>query len=159
MTKRYRLPRGRTVAEVDLLVPFHDVDALGVVWHGNYLRYFEVARTALERRLGVDLTVLRGQGVVCPVVESHCRHLAPLRFGDRACCQAWVAGLDRRLTIAYLLLNRTTKRLSAEGWTVQVAVDAASHLLLPELPDEITDRVRGAAGLDPRTAAGGGAWG
>ena len=155
MSKRYRPPPGRTVEAVDLLVPFHDVDALGVVWHGNYLRYFEVARTALERRLGVDLVDLRDQGVVCPVAESHCRHVAPLRFGDRVRCQAWVAGLDRRLTIAYLLHNRTTKRLSAEGWTVQVAVATDRHKLLPELPHEITDRLRAAAGLGSGTAPGG----
>lgn len=37
----------RFTAEVELTVPFHDVDMMGVVWHGNYFRYFEIAREAL----------------------------------------------------------------------------------------------------------------
>ena len=34
----------RFTAEVELTIPFHDVDMMGVAWHGNYFRYFEVAR-------------------------------------------------------------------------------------------------------------------
>ncbi|KHI23155.1 4-hydroxybenzoyl-CoA thioesterase, partial [Escherichia coli] len=37
----------RFTAEVELTIPFHDVDMMGVAWHGNYFRYFEVAREAL----------------------------------------------------------------------------------------------------------------
>ena len=49
-------PPGARVAEVSFQVPFHDVDAMQVVWHGNYLKYFELARTEMERSmdLGFD---------------------------------------------------------------------------------------------------------
>jgi acyl-CoA thioester hydrolase len=37
----------RFTTEVEITIPFHDVDMMGVVWHGNYFRYFEIAREAL----------------------------------------------------------------------------------------------------------------
>ncbi len=37
----------RFTVDVELTIPFHDVDAMGVVWHGNYFRYFEIAREKL----------------------------------------------------------------------------------------------------------------
>jgi acyl-CoA thioester hydrolase len=39
-------------AEVEMLVPFFDVDSMDVVWHGHYVKYFEVARCALLERIG-----------------------------------------------------------------------------------------------------------
>ena len=42
----------RFTAEVELTIPFHDVDMMGVAWHGNYFRYFEVAREALLNQIG-----------------------------------------------------------------------------------------------------------
>ena len=41
--------------EVKLTVPFHDLDPMQMVWHGNYLKYFDIARSALFDNLGVDL--------------------------------------------------------------------------------------------------------
>lgn len=38
----------RFTVDVDLTIPFHDVDVMGVVWHGNYFRYFEIARGVTE---------------------------------------------------------------------------------------------------------------
>ena len=53
-------PPGRPRAEVELEVPFHDIDAMQIVWHGRYVKYLEQARTALMRGLGFDdLAVLR----------------------------------------------------------------------------------------------------
>ena len=47
--------RGAIAAEIEFDVAFHDVDMVGVVWHGHYLRYFENARWALMDRLGYGL--------------------------------------------------------------------------------------------------------
>jgi len=41
--------------QVKLTVPFHDLDPLHVVWHGNYLKYFDIARFGLFKDAGIDL--------------------------------------------------------------------------------------------------------
>src|SRR5690606_75173 len=83
--RRSRAVKDRRLHEtsVELEVPFHDVDALRIVWHGHYLKYFEIARTALLRARGLDAGDLVGARYQLVVVESHCRHGAPLRYGDR----------------------------------------------------------------------------
>ena len=39
-------PRLRETS-VELEVPFHDIDGMGIVWHGHYFKYLEIARTKL----------------------------------------------------------------------------------------------------------------
>jgi len=70
-------------AEILLEVPFHDVDMMGVVWHGHYYKYFELARTALFRKFQCDTNDLLVLGMVLPVIESRCRYLSPLTYGMR----------------------------------------------------------------------------
>lgn len=139
-------PANAHVAEVTFLVPFHDIDAMQVVWHGNYLKYFELARTELERSMDLGFERVASLGFVCPIVETHARHLSPLRYGDRARCRAWIAGWDRKLTLAYDVFNETTRRKSAEGMTVQVALNRETMELVLELPDVLVAPVRAAAG-------------
>ncbi|WP_368860434.1 acyl-CoA thioesterase, partial [Klebsiella pneumoniae] len=48
--------------EVSITVPFHDVDAMEVVWHGNYFRYFEIAREALLDQFDYGYRAMRDSG-------------------------------------------------------------------------------------------------
>lgn len=139
-------PANARVGEVSFQVPFHDVDSMQVAWHGNYLKYFELARTELERAMDLDFERVANLGFVCPIIETHTRHLSPLRFGDRARCRAWIVGWDRKLTLAYEIFNETTRRKSAEGMTVQVALNRETMELVLELPDALVAPVRAAAG-------------
>lgn len=63
-------------------VAFRDCDPMGVLWHGNYLAYVEVARNALGERLGCGVSHLRALGLFAPVVRSQVVHRAPARPGD-----------------------------------------------------------------------------
>lgn len=145
--RRFRPRPDAVVAEVEILIPFHDVDPMNVVWHGHYFKYFELARTELETRLGLTFSVMNEMGFICPVIESHCRHVSAMRYGDRGRCRSWIAQVDRRVTVAYELWNRTTDRRSAEGHTVQAALDRDTGQMLLEVPAAILPRVREAAGM------------
>ncbi len=146
---------GALIADVPFRVPFHDVDAMQVVWHGHYIKYFEIARTELERLMGLTHEAVLRHGLVCPVVDAHCRYLSPLRNGDEGRARAFIVDADRSLLIAYEIFNDTSRRKAAEGYTMQVALSADTFELVLELPDEILDCARDAAGL-PRLPRGGG---
>ncbi len=155
-----RMPRmrpapGALIADVPFRVPFHDVDAMQVVWHGHYIKYFEIARTELERRMGLTHEAVSRHGLVCPVVDAHCRYLSPLRNGDEGRARAFIVDADRSLLIAYEIFNDTSRRKAAEGYTMQVALAADTFELVLELPHEILDCARDAAGL-PRLPRDGG---
>jgi acyl-CoA thioester hydrolase len=65
-----------------LRVRYAETDAAGVVYHGNYLTYFEVVRVELLRALGHPITSLEAQGVLLPVVEARLKYLRPARLDD-----------------------------------------------------------------------------
>ena len=60
---------GPVTAEIHFDVSFHDVDMVGVVWHGHYLRYLEDARWALMRELDFGLEKMVASGFAWPIVE------------------------------------------------------------------------------------------
>jgi len=125
---------------VELEVPFHDVDAMRVVWHGHYFKYFELARTALLRARGLDAGDLVGERYQLVVIESHCRHSSALRYGDRVRASAWFREHARRLLIAYELTNLASGRRAARGHTALATLNLAGELLL-ETPPEIVRRI------------------
>ena len=58
----------KLTASVDVEVPFHDVDAMQVAWHGHYVKYFELARCALLRRFDYDCPQMQTSGYLWPIV-------------------------------------------------------------------------------------------
>lgn len=127
---------------VELEVPFHDVDALRIVWHGHYFKYFELARTALLRSRNLDAGDLIGRRYQLLVIESRCRHAYPLRYGDRFRVCAWFRDVSHRLNIGYEITNLTQSRRTARGSTSLATLDADGRLLL-ETPETILERIRG----------------
>ncbi|HYB99551.1 MAG TPA: thioesterase family protein [Candidatus Limnocylindrales bacterium] len=129
---------------VELEVPFHDVDPLGIVWHGHYYKYLEIARTRLLRSRGLDAGDVIGPRFRFLVVETRCRYAWPLRYGDQLRVSAWFGDLRHRIRIAYEVTNLTASRRSARAHTILATTDLEGRLLL-ETPDRIVRRIHGQA--------------
>lgn len=127
---------------VELQVPFHDVDPLHVVWHGHYYKYLEVARTELMRAHQLDVADMIALGHRFYVIETHCRYVSPLRYGDRFVVEAWYGDVNNRVLVSYEITNLTLRRRAARARTVLVTTDADGRLLL-ETPDAIRRRLPG----------------
>jgi acyl-CoA thioester hydrolase len=117
-------------ASIEFEVPFHDVDALGVVWHGHYFKYLELARTRLLRSRGLDAGDLVGPRYRFLVIESACRHTAPLRYGDRVRVTAWLRDVEHRIFVAYEATNLTAGRRAARAHTILATTDRNGRMLL-----------------------------
>ena len=63
-------------------VRYAETDQMGFAWHGNYLAWFEVARTDLLREFGMTYRELEERDLCLPVIESGVRHLRPARYDD-----------------------------------------------------------------------------
>ncbi len=126
---------------VRLVVPFHDCDPMGIVWHGHYLKYFEHARTALFRRCGLDVPEVRDLGLRIYVADARLRFTHPLGYGDEIEVSAKTTATAPLLRIVYSVRNLTRQRRSARGNTV-LAITDANGGLLQETPPEIAKRLR-----------------
>ena len=65
--------------EIDVEVPFYDVDAMGVAWHGHYIKYFERARCRLLQTFDYDYPRMQESGYLWPVVELRVKYVRPAR--------------------------------------------------------------------------------
>ena len=128
-------------AEVDIEVPFYDVDPMLVVWHGHYVKYCEQARCALLRRIDYDYPAMQASGYLWPVVELHLRYVHSARYGQRLRARATLLEYENRLKIAYLITDRDSGERLTKGHSVQVAVNAATRELQFVSPKVLLDKL------------------
>lgn len=66
----------------EIRIRFNETDPLGIVWHGNYITYFEDGREAFGRQHGLTYLDIAATGYTTPIVKSKCEHKLSLRYGD-----------------------------------------------------------------------------
>ncbi|MGO4155714.1 acyl-CoA thioesterase [Cupriavidus sp. YAF13] len=112
--------------EITLSAAFHDLDPMNVVWHGNYVRYFEQARCALLARYHYDYPAMRDSGYAWPVVDMRVKYVGPLTYGQSFIVRATIVEWENRLKIEYVVRDAASGRRLTKGYTIQVAVDLAN---------------------------------
>lgn len=144
--------RGRRLHEVsvELDVPFHDIDMVRVVWHGHYYKYMELARSGFMRARKLDIPDLIALGFGLLIIESGCRYVSPLRYGDRLRVSAWLKDFSHRIHLGYEIVNLTSGRRAARGHTKLVTTTPEGEMLY-QTPQPILERLLG----DPEAARGG----
>ncbi len=124
--------------EIKLKVPFHDLDPLQVVWHGNYLKYFDIARFGLFENAGIDLHRYQVEKqFLFPITKTSVKHIAPLEFNDEFICKAAVIEARYKITMAFEIRLATGGKLYARCTSEQVAVKTPSMELEFEIPADI----------------------
>ena len=133
---------GAISASIDVTVAFHDIDIIGVMWHGHYLKYLESARWALMDDLDFGYDVMAASGYAWPIVEMHVKYLHAARMGDRLRVRASLVEWQNRLVMNYLITRVTDKERLARAQSVQAAVDAKTHALQFVTPQPLLERVQ-----------------
>lgn len=131
---------GAISASIEATVAFHDIDIIGVMWHGHYLKYLENARWALMDQIGFGYEVMRDSGFAWPIVEMHVKYVHAAKLGDQLRVRASLVEWENRLVVNYLVLRADDERL-ARAKSVQVAVDAHSLALQFTTPQPLLDCV------------------
>ena len=125
-----------------LTVPFYDVDPMGVVWHGNYVKYFEEARCGLLRSIGTNYAALTDEDILLPVVSLEIKYMRPCLFGQELAIEV-SADQDNVnfLVLHYLVRDQATGERLCKATTRQAAVDNATKKLLFEIPASLRERL------------------
>jgi acyl-CoA thioester hydrolase len=113
-------------AKVELQVQFFDLDPMEIVWHGNYVKYLEIARCALLDRIDYNYEQMKASGYAWPVIDLHLRYVAPARFGQKIALRAVIIEWENRLKIDYLITDAGSGRRLTRATSTQVAVDIAT---------------------------------
>ncbi len=131
------LPSAAMIVEV----PFYDVDMLGIVWHGHYVKYFEQVRCALLDKIGYDYLTMKETGYVWPVVDLRLKYVAPARFGEKLNIRAVLKEYEYRMKIGYEITDADGGRRLARGTTIQVAVSVETGEMCFGSPEVFLDKL------------------
>ena len=117
------------VTEAQLRVRYAETDAMGIVYHTNYIVWFEVGRGEFFRHQGMDYADWERQAISFPVSELGARYLAPARYGDLIVVRTWVRERrSRSVTFAYeVLLSETNRQLATGQSTAYSGRSADQH--------------------------------
>ena len=126
---------------VEIKIPFHDVDNMGVVWHGHYAKYLEIARCALLDKIDYNYPAMQASGYAWPVVDMRIRYPKPLLFEQVILVEAELREYENRLLINYVIRDKNTGQRLTKAYTSQVAVDIANEEMLLASPAALIERL------------------
>lgn len=134
--------------ETTLRVRYAETDKMGVVYHSNFLIWFEVGRVELLRQLGFQYSDMEAEdNVHIPVVDLHVRYKAPARYDDEILVRTRLKNVRPLLLhFSYEVLRAGDRTLLAEGETMHIIVD--NKLQRRPLPEKYMAAF-GAAGWKP----------
>jgi acyl-CoA thioester hydrolase len=97
---------------------------MGVIYHANYIPWFELSRNEYCRAVGYPYTELSAtENIHLMVTEIGIKYHAPTFFDDEVLVRTWVEAAGRATCLfGYQIWNETTAKLSVEGWTEHAAV-------------------------------------
>ncbi|OCC16336.1 4-hydroxybenzoyl-CoA thioesterase family active site [Dissulfuribacter thermophilus] len=106
-------------------VIYGDTDKAGVVYYGNYLRFFEIGRTEFFRDLAnLSYKDLEEEGIMMPVVEAYVRYKSPAFYDDLLSIETAISGLDDySVTFFYRITRHGEDKVIVQGSTKLTVVD------------------------------------
>ena len=124
-------------------VPFFDVDPMRIVWHGNYVKYLEVARCAFLDSIGYSYDEMGRRGFSWPIVKMDLKYIRPARFGQTIRIDMAIVEIDTCLRIDYTLSDEQTGEKLTRASTTQAAVSLETGETQFQTPESWLEAVRG----------------
>ena len=114
---------------------FFDADPMGVMWHGNYIKYLEMARCRLLDELNFNYIKMQNRGFALPIIKMDLKYINPIYFNDDFIVEIRLVECDITLKFNYILLSKDNQ-IIAKASTTQVAVTLNKETLYA-IPDEL----------------------
>jgi acyl-CoA thioester hydrolase len=109
---------------VEIRVYYEDTDCGGMVYYGNYLKYFERARTQYLEERGLSVAGLMKEGTVFVVVHAEVDYRSPAHYGDRLIVETVVSDMTAAsFTFSHVIREWGSQRVVVEGSARLAATD------------------------------------
>jgi acyl-CoA thioester hydrolase len=118
-------------ARKEIAIRFSEVDALRMVWHGHYLRYFEDGREDFGLQHGLGYLDVHAQGFLIPLVKADLDYKRQLKYGDVAIVEtSYRDSPAAKLIFDYRILNKKDDSVVCTGHSIQVFLNLEGELQL-----------------------------
>jgi acyl-CoA thioester hydrolase len=122
----------------EICVRFSEVDSMRIVWHGNYLKYFEDGRESFGERYNIGYMDVYKHNVMIPLVKISCEFKRPLVYGDIAIIETrYLNSEAAKIVFEYTVFRKSDNEIMATGTSTQVFLTPEGELLLVS-PDFFT---------------------
>ncbi len=112
-------------------VRFSEVDAMGIVWHGNFAKYMEDGRESFGRKFGLGYYDLYDQGLLVPIVNMNIDYKLPIKYGERIVIETiWKNCAAAKIIFNYRILRKSDRALFMTAQTTQVFLNNKRDLEL-----------------------------
>ena len=129
-------------AEYELKVSFEDIDLMGIVWHGNYIKYLEQARCDMFSKLNYTYMDMKDDGFGYPVAKMKVKYVKPAKFEDVLVVKSELVELEPAMNIKYAIFNKFTEEKIFEAKTMQIAFDIKANKSVYTPPKRFIEAIK-----------------
>jgi acyl-CoA thioester hydrolase len=120
---------------------YADTDAMGIVYHTNYIRWFEIGRTELFRDMGILYSDVEAAGFNLPLTQVYCHYRLPAHYDEMVLVETEIAYLKWvSMKFTYLIWDESRENLLTEGYTVHACTDRSGGIV--RIPAHISNKIR-----------------
>jgi acyl-CoA thioester hydrolase len=116
---------------IEIRVRFGEVDSMRIVWHGNYLKYFEEGRESFGAKYNIGYLDVLKHNIMIPIVRTTCDHKKPLAYGDTAIVEThYINTESAKIQFEYKVYRKSDNEVVATGSSMQVFLTPEGELFL-----------------------------
>lgn len=128
-------------SEVTLVTSFQDADPMGVIYHGNYFRYFEEARRVMMDKIEYGYLAMNASGYMWPIIGTQVKYVKAIPFNQEIRVTAKLTEWENRLRVDYVIYDSKSGQRMCKGHTMQVAVAMETEEMCFASPKALTDKI------------------
>ena len=131
------------ITETQIRIHYALTDQMGVVYHGHYAQFYEIARSEAIRQLGYTYKDIESMGIIMPVVDLHCRFLRPARYDDMITVKTTLKELPlhHKIVFHHEIFNDQDELLNTGEVTLYFV--EASTMKRCEMPEALKEKLVG----------------
>ncbi len=118
----------------DYEIPFFDVDAMHIMWHGHYVKYLEMARCAFLEEINYTYDVMEHYGYGWPIVQLNLKYVKPTLFRQKIRVNLALVEYESCIRIDYTIVDLNSGQKLTQASTTQVAVAIESGEMQLQTP-------------------------
>ncbi|HOO41887.1 MAG TPA: thioesterase family protein [Syntrophales bacterium] len=127
--------------QTKIRVIYADTDAMGIVYHTNYIKWFEIGRGELFRQMDMTYAWVEEQGYGMPLTEVYAHYLSPAQYDQLLLVETEIGYVKRAsIRFNYTIWDEFREKALVEGHSVHAFVDQSRRIV--RIPSFITDRIK-----------------
>lgn len=131
----------KITTEYKTTVEFYDLDPMGVIWHGNFIKYLEAARCDFLEKIGYDYVNLKEDNSMYPIAKMDLKFIKPGVFRQKIKVLTTLTSIEPSLNFKYIIKDDENDETILKASTMQIRVDINTKESLYKAPERFIEKI------------------